>query len=270
MADRHVFALLHEALRDRVPAVLVTVIEAPDSALVGAKALFVRPQGQTSVCLSTLPDEWMAEVSERAEKRLGLFLGGGSSRRIAVETLNCAPGVSVSVEAFQPRPRLVIAGAGHIAVPAHEIADIVGFAVTVLDDRPSFADPQRFPRAERVVCEEFAKGIAGLGIDSHTAVVVVTRGHLHDLEVLRALATTTPAYVGMIGSRRRTLTVLRRLVEEGYPEEFVDGIYAPIGLDIGAETPQEIALAIVSEVVCVIKGGSGTHLRRGIRRIRLE
>lgn len=212
----------------------------------------------------------MEEISALAIERLSGIPERGASKRVSIEPFASAPGVSLCIEIFRPRPRLVIAGGGHIAQPTHEIADIVGFAVTVLDDRPSFADPERFPRAERVVCDEFARGIRDLMIDSRTAVVVVTRGHLHDLEVLRALSGTEPAYVGMIGSRRRTLTVLQRLEDEGFPEEFIDRIYSPIGLDIGAETPREIALAIVSEVVCVLRGGSGAHLRRGLGRIRLE
>jgi len=278
MADRRVFTSLHDALQNRMSAVLFTVIESPKSELLGAKALLVQGEGGISTSASTLPDDWMDHIAAIASERLDPRgkLGAQSAesykrpKRVTIEPMPLVPGVSLSVEVFHPRPRLVIAGGGHIAVPTHEIADIVGFAVTVLDDRPAFADPERFPRAERVICDDFTSGISHLEIDSRTSVVVVTRGHLHDLEVIRALANTDPAYVGMIGSRRRTLTVVERLEEEGFSDEFVGRIYSPIGLDIGAETPEEIALAIVSEVVCVLRGGSGTHLRRSLRRFRLE
>jgi len=269
-----VYAKLAEALRRGAAAFLVTAVEAPDPSRLGVKALFEASGGGLVQIASTLPAEWEGAAAELAHRR---FRETGKSpgqlrdranrrtaeRRVTLEKSERAPGVTFSVEAFLPRPRLVIAGGGHIAVPVHEIAAIAGFAVTVLDDRPEYARPDRFPRADRVLCDDFAGGMRKIPVDERTSVVVVTRGHLHDLDVLRAIAGARPAYVGVIGSRRRALTVLGRLRAEGYPEEFVDRIHSPIGLDIGAETPEEIALAIVAEVVCALRGGSGGHLSLG-------
>jgi len=131
----------------------------------------------------------------------------------------------------------------------------------VIDDRPAFANRERFPHADEVICDAFSSGIQKARIDAATAVAVVTRGHRHDVEVLAAVAPLRPRYVGMIGSRRRVVEVIRRLQEMGVPQEFIDGIYAPIGLDIGAESPEEIGLAIVAEILCVLRGRSGGSLR---------
>lgn len=168
---------------------------------------------------------------------------------------------AVVVEVFEPPPRLVIAGAGHIARPLSKIGALCGFSVTVIDDRPEYAQASRFPEADEVIASGFAEALASLRIDKGTYVVVVTRAHRHDAECLRALRGTEPAYIGMIGSRRRVGAVLSRMAEEGFAQEWLDRIYAPIGLAIGAETPEEIALSIVAELVKVRRGGRAESLR---------
>ena len=165
------------------------------------------------------------------------------------------------LEAVLPPPRLVILGAGHISVPLARMGKMMGFGVTVLDDRPSFASSQRFPEAEMVLAEEFPAGISRLGIDRTSYVVLVTRGHRHDVECLRELVMCDIAYLGMIGSRRRVRAVFDMLREEGIPEERLDRTHAPVGLDIGARTPEEIALSIMAEVVKVRRGGRAASLR---------
>lgn len=165
------------------------------------------------------------------------------------------------LEVVRRRPRAIVVGAGHVGVHVCRIAAAAGFDVTVVDDRADFASPERFPEAERVLLGGLAETLAGLNVDGDSYVVLVTRGHREDEIALRQVVASPAAYVGMIGSRSRVRTVRERLIRDGFPREAVDRVYAPIGLDIGAETPEEIALSIVAEMARVRRGGSGRSLR---------
>ena len=150
-------------------------------------------------------------------------------------------------EPVLPEERLIVLGAGHIALPVCEFAAKSGFSVTVIDDRPDFANRTRFPLAADVICDGFEHAIEGLRITPFDYVVIITRGHRHDADCLRAiLPGEMPAYLGMIGSRRRTTGLLKMLEEEGFPAERLAKICTPIGLNIGAITPGEIAISSLS------------------------
>lgn len=153
------------------------------------------------------------------------------------------------LEPYFPEPRLIIFGGGHIGKPLCEYAKRAGFGITVVDDRPSFANKGRFPDANRVICESFEKAFDLIDINSSVFVVIVTRGHRHDILCLRQVLGKKAAYVGMIGSRRRVRNTRELLLEEGYDKEEVEGLKAPIGLDIGAVTPDEIAFSIIAQLI---------------------
>jgi len=163
--------------------------------------------------------------------------------------------VEVSVEPMLPPPRLIIVGAGHIAVPLAQLAKVLDFEVTVIDDRSRFASRERFPDADAVIVDDFRRAIEAQEITLWTYLVLVTRGHEHDEATLQRVVGSPAPYIGMIGSRRRVLLVFQRLAEQGVPERFIDRIYAPVGLDIGSRTPEEIALAILAEIVNVRRSG---------------
>jgi xanthine dehydrogenase accessory factor len=148
------------------------------------------------------------------------------------------------------------------------IGSMLGFRVTVLDDRPDFATRERFPTAERVIKGDFSDPFADIQLHERSHILLVTRGHKYDYECLiRALrADPPPAYIGMIGSRRRVRATYVQLVEEGFSMEIIDRIHAPVGLDVGAETPEEIAVAVAAELVMVRRGGSGLPLK-GVERV---
>lgn len=167
------------------------------------------------------------------------------------------------LEPHQPPGELVIVGAGHIARPLARIGASLGFRVTVLDDRPEFATRERFPEAARVLKVDFMRPFADVPLTARTHLVLVTRGHKYDFEALRELlaADAKPAYVGMVGSRRRVRAAYEQLAREGVPADRLASVRAPIGLDVGAETPEEIAVAIAAELVLVRRGGTGTPLR---------
>ena len=168
--------------------------------------------------------------------------------------------MEVSLEPMLPPPRLIVVGAGHIAVPLVRYARILGFETTVIDDRERFANRERFPDADEIVVDDFRAAIARQEITPWTYLVLVTRGHEHDEATLRHVVDSPAPYIGMIGSRRRVLLVFQRLAAEGVPEHFIDRIYAPIGLDIGGRWPEEIALAIAAEMVNVRRGGKAQSL----------
>ena len=164
-------------------------------------------------------------------------------------------GIQVFVDILTSGTRLIICGAGHIAVPLAHFARGVGFRVTVLDDRSDFANPLRFPDCE-VIAEDFTLALREMTFGPSTYVVVITRGHVHDVDCLTEILGKRLAYVGMIGSRRRVRIVLEILEKEGIAAEDLKKVFTPIGLPIGAESPEEIAISIVSELVCVRRKGS--------------
>ncbi|MGH2350682.1 MAG: XdhC family protein [Chloroflexota bacterium] len=168
--------------------------------------------------------------------------------------------VEVSLEPMLPPPRLIIVGAGHIAVPLARFARITGFEVTVIDDRDRFANRERFPDADEVIVDSFEAAIDRQTITPWTYLVLVTRGHEYDEATLQRVVGSPAPYIGMIGSRRRVLLVFQRLAKQGVPDHFLDRIYAPIGLDIGGRWPEEIALAIMAEIVKVRRGGRAPSL----------
>ncbi len=152
-------------------------------------------------------------------------------------------------EPYFPEPQLVVLGGGHISKPLAEFAAKVGFRVTVADDRPSFANVGRFPHAEKVICESFENCFKLLSISASSFVVIITRGHKHDMFCLRETLKYDTAYVGMIGSKRRINIVMDQLSDEGYTEEQLKNVNAPIGLEIDAVTPEEIAVSILAQLI---------------------
>ena len=163
----------------------------------------------------------------------------------------------VMLEVVEARPVLLVVGAGHIGQSLTRLGGYVGFSVTVLDDRPDFANRERLPEADRILCGDLVESLRGFPIDSNTYVVLVSRGHKEDELALREVVTSSAAYMGMIGSRRRVTAVLQHLAHDGFPQEALERVRTPIGLDIGAETPEEIAVSIIAEVIKARRGGTG-------------
>jgi xanthine dehydrogenase accessory factor len=154
------------------------------------------------------------------------------------------------VDAVRKTKTVFCFGAGHVAVPTARVASLVGFAVTVIDDRAEFANRERFPEADEIVITaDFSRSIADLPIDSESFVVIVTRGHRFDQEVLEQALRTNAAYIGMIGSRHKRDAIYDALLKKGHSRAQMDRIHSPIGVPIGAETPEEIAVSIVAELV---------------------
>jgi xanthine dehydrogenase accessory factor len=163
--------------------------------------------------------------------------------------LVCGGTLEIFVEPVLPPAELYIFGAGHVAASLYKVARIAGFDITVVDDREAYASRERFPEAQEVIADDFDKVTARLQVSESSYIVIVTRGHRDDMRVLRWAVGTPARYVGMIGSKRKTITIFKELQKEGLPAEMFDRVHAPVGLDIGAITPEEIAVSITAELI---------------------
>lgn len=216
----------------------------------------------------TLPAQLTTEIYEAARDALHLR----QHRHLRYTT--DAGTVKIFVEVQAQPPHLIIVGAGHIAVPLAAIAKINDFEVSVIDDRGQYAHPARFPTADRVIAGPFRAELQKLRgdkavFDNHTYLVMVTRGHQYDVESLLEVLDDPVAYIGMIGSQRRVRAVFELLErEQGIAPEKFDRVYAPIGIDIGARTPAEIAVCIMAEIINVLRNGPAIPLSRQIREER--
>ncbi len=165
--------------------------------------------------------------------------------------LICGGQLSVFVEPVVPQPRVYIFGAGHISKSISKIANMAGFASVIVDNREAFANRDRFPEADEIFAEEYEEVFPKLPIRDTSYVVIVTRGHRDDMRVMRWAVGTNAKYIAMIGSKRKVIGVVKELEKEGIPREAFERTFAPMGLDIGAITPEEIAVSIVAEMIAM-------------------
>ncbi|MGB9196906.1 MAG: XdhC/CoxI family protein [Terriglobales bacterium] len=163
--------------------------------------------------------------------------------------LVCGGTLEIFIEPILPPAELYIFGAGHVATSVYRVARIVGFDVTIVDDRENYANRERFPEAQQVLAEDFDTAMAQIEPGEASYIVIATRGHRDDMRVLRWAVQTPARYVGMIGSKRKTATIFKELRAEGLAAELFERVHAPIGLDIGALTPEEIAISIMAELI---------------------
>jgi xanthine dehydrogenase accessory factor len=257
-------------LEDGKTAVLAAIVESrADKPLVGAK-MVMADDGET---FGSFGD---AALDEYVLRQADTFLKSRDATKVfhtlaVVSATPALPDVKILFERIEAEPRLVIAGAGHVGASLARFAAIAGFRVTLIDDRGEFVDRSLFSSAHEESIElEKADDWQGamhdaVGNGRGVAVAIVTRGHKQDEECLRATLIAKPDYVGMIGSKRRTNIVLDKLRAEGAEESELKRVRAPIGLDIAAVSPEEVALAILAEIVAERRGGTGmplSHWRR--------
>ncbi len=168
--------------------------------------------------------------------------------------LICGGQLTVFVEPVVPQPRAFIFGAGHISRSLSRIANIAGFSTVIVDNRASFANAERFPEASAIHAEEYETVFPTLDVRDTGYIVIVTRGHRDDMLVLRWAVSTPARYIAMIGSKRKVIGVVRELQKEGVPLSAFERIFAPMGFDIGAITPEEIAVSVVAEMIALRRG----------------
>lgn len=252
LSSARVAEILAQAMDVHEPVTLATLVSSPDPVRfpVGIRAAVWSSRQEGIERLPAGPVILASATQAMAEHR---------SRRISVSIGGRGGDASIFLEVVAPPEELVIVGAGHIAVPLARMAKILDFRVTVVDDRSAFANPARFPEADRVIAADIEKTLADLRVGPRTYLVLVTRGHALDQAVLMQVIHQPAAYIGMIGSQRRVRAVFNHLRGMGVAEEHIQRVYAPIGLSIGAETPAEIAASILGELVAVRRKGRTSH-----------
>ncbi len=240
--------LINSSIELGKTVVLVTVISAdPGASISVGKKLAVDLEGKSA---GSLGDEDFD--SEVVKMCLETMKKGESTSQSGTHQKSR---VEMFLDLIEAPPKMIIFGAGHIALPLSQIGKTIGFRIVVVDDREDFASRDRFPEADDVKVLNFDKSADRLNIDSTTYLVLITRGHKHDEIILRSKACEKAAYIGMIGSKRRAAAVLASLKRDGYSQKFIDRIHTPIGVRIGSQTPEEIALSIAAEVVKVRREG---------------
>ena len=227
---------------------LVTVVNVDRWQKDRVPRLFILPGAEP---IGYLPG--MKAVEEELAKNMPRWLKQREPR-LVVSRDDLGGSVGLFVEPILSDPVLYIFGGGHVSAQIIPLASKVGFKVEVIDDRPEFADPKKFPDAAKVHQFAFEGVLAKIPVDESSYLVIVTRGHIHDKSVLEQCLRTKAKYIGMIGSRRKKAMIYEKLLEEGFTKADLDRVHAPIGLDIGAETPEEIAVSIVAELIQVRAG----------------
>jgi xanthine dehydrogenase accessory factor len=167
------------------------------------------------------------------------------------EGLICGGQLNIFVEPVIPQPRAFIFGGGHVSKGISKIATLAGFSTSIIDNRQAFANADRFPEAEATYAEEYEDAFPKLPVNSSSYIIIVTRGHRDDMRVLRWAVNTPARYIAMIGSKRKTISVVHELEKEGIRREAFEKVFAPMGLEIGAEMPEEIAISVVAEMIAV-------------------
>jgi xanthine dehydrogenase accessory factor len=256
--NQEVFAAVADALERGEMAALVTVVATTGSTpqRVGAKMLvFADGRIVGTIGGGCYENDAFWKARESIKTRRPELVHYELSDDFAQETgLICGGQMDVYIEPIEPAPELYIVGAGHVGFHLAKLAADVGFRIHVVDDREKFANGERFPAAVEVVVDDIPAWIDRANLPPHAYAVIVTRGHTNDLDALRALAPRELRYLGLIGSRAKVARIYEALAAEHMPVEMLQRVHAPIGLDIGAVTPQEIAVSILAELIAVKHG----------------
>jgi len=183
--------------------------------------------------------------------------------------LVCGGTLEVYLEPLLPVQIVYLFGAGHVSVNVYRAARMAGFEVVVVDDRESYANRDRFPDAKDIYADDFSRVLSQIAPNQSSYLIIVTRGHREDMRVLRWGVDTPARYIGMIGSQRKVIVIYKRLESEGIAPEKLARVYAPIGLEIGAITPEEIAIAIVAELIAIRRGASPGGHKRSVKALQI-
>jgi xanthine dehydrogenase accessory factor len=256
--NQEVFAALAEALQRGEEVALVTITSSTGSTpqRVGAKML-VFADGRTvgTIGGGCYENDAFWKAREAITARRPVSIRYELNDDFAEESgLICGGQMEVFIEPVEAAPDVYVFGAGHVGHSLARMAHDVGFRVHVIDDREKFANAERFPAGVRVIVEDIPTWLASHSLPPTSYAVIVTRGHRHDLDALRALASRPLRYLGLIGSRAKVKRVYDALRAEGMDAERLRSVHAPIGLDIGAITPQEFAVSILAELIAVKHG----------------
>jgi xanthine dehydrogenase accessory factor len=252
-----IYQELVNVISKRERAVLATVISSRGSAprKAGAKMLikkdgtFIGTVGGGGV--EQQVREKAIEVMNSGEPQIVHFDLSGKGEGA---TMICGGQMDVFLEPILPQETLYLFGAGHISQSTSAIGKMLGFQVVVIDPRPEYNNSDRFPDADSLIVEGYDSAFSKLNVDKDSYIVIYTTGHVLDEQCLRFAVGTKAKYIGMIGSKKKVMEVKERLLQKGVSQQQLDRVYAPIGIEIGAETPEEIAISILAEIIKVKRG----------------
>lgn len=232
------------------PVAVAHLMKIPQrSELTVGSRLLIRENGSTSGSLGE------PTIDAQAVKQARTLMAMGKNDYVTTES-----GAEFFIEAFTTPPTLVLAGGGHVSKAISNIAVTLGFRIFVVDDRQEFANSDRFPEAEQTLVSDYESAFDKLQIGANSFIVIATRGHRYDATVTAAALRSPASYVGLLGSRRKTILIFEELFKAGFTMEQIQGVRSPIGLGIAARTPEEIALSIMAEIVAFRLGGDGGKL----------
>ena len=241
---------LLDAYNGGEPVALATVVNVPPGVQgLGAK-LLLRSGGQVSGMLGD------PGLDQRAMDLCRQVADVGNIESFITDT-----GVEVFIEGFTTPPTLVMVGGGHVGKATADLATTLGYRVVVVDDRPEFSNSERFPYADETVVTPYDDWSSKVSLNVNTFIVVATRGHRYDDMALESALNTRARYIGLMGSRRKSLMIYQRLLQQGVTLDRLREVKSPIGLDIGALTPEEIAVSVMSEIIMTRRGGNGGQLK---------
>ena len=230
---------------------LASIVKSPKGSVrtTGGK-LFVRESGSTNGTLGS------NSLNQEATKRALRLMAHGNSEYVKAED-----GTEYFIEAYTTPPQIILCGGGHVSKAIAPLAKSLGFRIFITDDREEFANPTRFPEADIILAKTPENALQQLPINANSFIIIATRGHRYDNVALEAAAATSAKYVGLLGSKRKTILIYEDLVRNGIPVPRVKEIRSPVGLDINARTPSEIAVSIIAEILMFRLGGTGAPMK---------
>ena len=238
---------INKAYNGEKPVALVQVLESENLSEISKKIL-VREDGSKSGKLIS------EEIDNKLIKESRDLLALGKNKTLKLENR------LFYIEAFTTPPKLLLAGGGHVSKAIANLAKPLGFELNIFDDREDFANPDRFPEADDVKVANYNEGFGMFDINANTFIVIATRGHRQDDSATKAALETNASYVGLLGSKRKTILIIEKLLREGIDDDTFKRLRAPVGINIGARTPEEIAVSIISEILSFRLGGSGNSM----------
>ncbi len=229
-----IFQAIKDSIDNDEPATLATLVKDGIHATDTNVRMFIKEDGTTKGAISGID---VKEINIDNNSLYGMLSFNGNK--------------DLFVEKIALTPEVIIFGAGHVSLFVAQLANMVGFKVVIVDDRPQFANKERFPLADKIVISDFNKAFEQLNILQNSHILIITRGHIHDKVVLENALKTSASYIGMIGSKKKRNIIYRALMDQGVSKKRLEKVYSPVGIDINAETPEEIAVSIVGELILV-------------------
>jgi len=238
---------IQKAYNGDKPVALVQVLESKNKEEISRKILIREDGSKSGILISEETDEKLVK-----ESRELLALGKNKTLKVDERLFY--------LEAFTTPPKLLIAGGGHVSKAIANLAKPLGFELNIFDDRDEFANKERFPEADDVKVASYGEGFDKFDINANTFIIIATRGHRQDDTATKAALGTNASYVGLLGSKRKTILIIEKLLSEGIDDQTFKKLKAPVGINIGARTPEEIAISIISEILAFRLGGDGNSM----------